>query len=154
MYHPYLRGKQYELITVREMASLMKEVDFRPIIEPVREGLNGLEKALQAVADVDGKAVLIVNPHHGDLSDDGAPLSKLLKDKFLDLPGISAGILLKSEMSADEALDLYENHADHSPVLIHAGFTDAKTLLEGLGKPNKNQCCVFHAIVNRVSTGW
>jgi hypothetical protein len=143
MYHPYFRGKQYELITVREMASLMKELDFRPIIEPVREGLNGLEKALKAVTDVDGKAIIIVNPHHGDLSDDGASLTKLLKEKFLDLPGISAGILLKTDMSAAEALDLYEDHAGHSPVLIHAGFTNAKTLLEGLGKPTKSQCHTF-----------
>src|SRR5579862_4629897 len=143
MYHPYFRGKQYELITIREMAFLMRVADFRPIIEPVREGLTGLEKALNAVADCGGKAVLIVNPHHGDLSGDGASLTKLLKDKFLDLPGISAGILLKPEMHADEVLELYEEHAKHSPVLIHAGFTDAKGLSEGLGKPNKSQSHVF-----------
>src|SRR5690242_11010163 len=98
MYYPYFRGKQYELITIRETASLMKDADFRPIIEPVREGLNGLHKALKTVADVGGKAVLVVNPHHGELSDDGTSLTKLLKEKVLDLPGISAGILLKPDM--------------------------------------------------------
>jgi len=28
MYHPYFRGKQYELITVRETASLLAVADF------------------------------------------------------------------------------------------------------------------------------
>jgi hypothetical protein len=50
MYHPYFRGKQYELITVREMAPVMKAAGFRPVIEPVKEGLNGLHRALKTVA--------------------------------------------------------------------------------------------------------
>jgi hypothetical protein len=143
MYHPYFRGKQYELITVREMAPLMKAVDFRPIIEPVREGLNGLHKALQAVADADGKAVVVVNPRHGDLSEDGAPLTKLLKEKYLEIPGISAGILLTPQIDIDEAWSLYKEHVDHSPVLIHAGFSNPKALSEKLGKPKANHCHVF-----------
>src|SRR5271165_3309012 len=95
MYHPYFRGKQYELITVRETARMLKTAGFRPIIEPVRETLRGLQKALDAVVDVNGRAIVIVNPHHGELLDAGESLTKLLKDKFLGLPGISAGILLK-----------------------------------------------------------
>lgn len=143
MYHPYLRGKQYELITVREMSLLLATAGFRPIIEPVRDALNGLHKALDAVEKAKGRAIVIVNPHHGDLSGAGEPLTKLLKEEFLDLPGISAGILLKQGMTSDEALECYEKHADHSPVLIHAGFPDAKALAEKLGQPTKDQCHIF-----------
>ncbi len=35
MYHPYFRGKQFELITIREMAALLAEKNFVPVIEPV-----------------------------------------------------------------------------------------------------------------------
>lgn len=49
VYHPYFRGKQYELITVRETAPILAAAEFRPIIEPVRETLAGLQKALDAV---------------------------------------------------------------------------------------------------------
>src|SRR5262245_6593705 len=110
MYHPYFRGKQYELITVREMAPLLAASDFRPIIEPVRETLSGLHKALDAVVEANGKAVVIVNPHHGDLSGAGGPLTKLLQKKYLELPNISAGILLKQTMTLKEALACYEAH--------------------------------------------
>jgi hypothetical protein len=144
MYHPYFRGKQFELLCVREMAPIFKEAGFRPIIEPVRDVLGGLNRALEAVVEVDGRAIVIVNPHHGDLSDSGAPLSELLiKEKYLNLPGISAGILLKQDTTIAAALKCYRDHASHSPVLIHAGFGDAKTLAERLGKQTKDHCHVF-----------
>jgi hypothetical protein len=143
MYHPYLRGKQFELLCIREMAPILKEAGFRPIIEPVRDVLGGLNRALDAVVGVDGRAIVIVNPYLGDLADSGAPLSELLKEKFLDLPGISAGILLKNDMTTADALKCYQDHASHSPVLIHAGFAEAKSLAESLGKQTKEQCHVF-----------
>lgn len=135
MYHPYFRGKQFELLCVREMAPLLSQVDFCPIIEPVKETLSGLNRALDAVVKAKGRAILIVNPHHGDLSDSGEPLSDLLNEKYLHLEGISAGILLKSDMTVNEAQECYESHTPHSPVLIHAGFAEGKALAERLGKP-------------------
>jgi hypothetical protein len=143
MYHPYFRGKQYELVTVREMAPAFKASGFRPIIEPVRETLSGLHKALKAVGDAEGRAIVIVNPHHGDLSGAGGPLTKLLKEEFLHLPGISAGILLKQDTSTDEAMTCYNAHSKHSPAFIHAGFADAKLLTEQLGAPTTDHCHIF-----------
>jgi len=142
MYHPYFRGKQYELITVRESAPLLSTAGFRPIIEPVREDLSGLGKALNAVVEADGKAIVIVNPHHGDLSGAGGPLTDLLR-KFSDSPGITAGILLKQNMALEKVMEHYEEHADHAPVLIHAGFSEAKALTNRLGKPTKDHTHIF-----------
>src|SRR5580693_1546053 len=143
MYHPYFRGKQYELITIRDMAAVMGASDFRPIIEPVREGLGGLNKTLKAVADADGKAIVIVNPHHGELSEDGTPLTNLLKEEFAKHPSISAGILLKSGMDANDAMALYAEHEKHSPAFVHAGFSHPQSLLKELGKPDDSQCHIF-----------
>src|SRR5579859_2718191 len=143
MYHPYFRGKQYDLITVRESAPFLAAAGFCPIIEPVKETLSGLEKTLNAVAAANGHAILIVNPQHGDLSDAGDTLTGLLKDKFLDLPGISAGILLKEDMTVQEAMACYDAHANHAPVPIHAGFSDVKPLVEQLGPFTKQQKHIF-----------
>jgi hypothetical protein len=143
VYHPYLRGKQYELITVRETASVLAAAKFKPIIEPVRESLGGLQKALDAVVDAEGSAVLIVNPHHGDLSDAGDELTKLLQKKYLDLPNIAAGILLKHSTTLAEAIECFGAHQEHTPVFIHAGFADAKGLAMQLGDLTKDDCHVF-----------
>ena len=132
MYHPYFRGKQFELITVRETAAVMAKAEFVPIIEPVKETLNGLDRALTAVCEAGGNAIVIVNPYHGDHADDGVGISNLLKTKYLGKDGISAGILLKDSMSRKDALDCYEAHKDHGPVFVHAGFTDGKGLAEDI----------------------
>jgi len=143
MYHPYFRGKQYELITIRELAPLLKSAGFRPVIEPVKEELSGLRKALRAVVDADGDAIVIVNPHHGDLSGTGDPLTTLLKERFSDKRGISAGILLKQGMTTDQVLKYYQVHSAHNPVFIHAGFTEAKALSEKLSELMSDTCHIF-----------
>ena len=45
MYYPYFRGKQFELMTIRETAKLMAERGFCPIIEPVRDHQGADESA-------------------------------------------------------------------------------------------------------------
>jgi hypothetical protein len=143
MYHPYLRGKQYELITVRETAPLLAAASFVPIIEPVKETLNGLQRTLQAVCDADGSAIVIVNPHHGVHAEDGESISDLLRTNFLDRPKISAGVLLKKGMTVDEAIACCDAHDGHDMALIHAGFTDAKGLADGLGSKMEEMRHVF-----------
>ncbi|MDP1736020.1 MAG: sce7725 family protein [Caulobacter sp.] len=133
MYHPYFRGKQYELITIRETAPLLAASKFVPIIEPVREALSGLERSLKEVCEANGQAIVIVNPHHGDHSSDGVSISALLKKTFADKAGIAAGILLKEDTTAEQALACCKEHEDHSLTLVHRGFTHAKELVDGLG---------------------
>jgi hypothetical protein len=134
MYHPYFRGKQFELITIRETAGLMATAKFVPIIEPVKEALRGLERSLTAVCDAGGHAVVIVNPYHGDHSEDGISISSLLKNGFAGSDAIAAGVLLKKGMTLDEAVACYETHKGHKTSFIHAGFTEAKALAEKIGE--------------------
>ncbi|MEF1254270.1 sce7725 family protein [Vibrio sp. M260112] len=128
MYYPYFRGKQFELITIREMAQLLADNNFIPVIEPVRESLNGLKRALEAINEAGGKAIVIVNPYYGDHQDNGANISSFLEEEFSGSDNISAGILLRNGMSADEAMLCFEQHASHNRVLVHAGFTEPKDL--------------------------
>lgn len=143
MYYPYFRGKQYDLITVRDLAPLLAANKFCPIIEPVKENLSGLQRTLDAVLENEGQAIVIVNPQHGDLSEAGEPLTLLLREQFLNKPGISAGILLKEDMTLDEALDCYRTHEDHSPVPIHAGFGEARSFAQSIGRFTKEEPQVF-----------
>lgn len=143
MYHPYFRGKQFELITIRETAQLLSDSEFVPIIEPVKETLRGLHRALEAIQDADGKAVVIVNPYHGDHAENGAEITELLKQKYLDYDSISAGIMLKDEMDLGAALECYEQHQDCRPIFVHAGFTEAKVLAEELGNDIPKTAHIF-----------
>ena len=133
MYYPYFRGKQFELIAIRETAALMAAVGFVPIIEPVKEALRGLEKTLKAVCDVSGRAIVIVNPYHGDHQEDGASITDLLRAGYHGNNAISAGILLQANISLEAAIDTFEAHKTQNPTFIHAGFNAQKGLADYLG---------------------
>lgn len=133
MYYPYFRGKQFELITIRETASILAKSGFVPIIEPVKEALGGLKKTLEAVVDAKGTAIVIVNPFHGDYAGAGESISALLTESFTGKENILVGILLKEGMSTEEILSCCDNHRGHQLTLIHAGFLEAKELAGALG---------------------
>ncbi len=133
MYFPYFRGKQFELITIRETAKLMAAAGFTPVIEPVKETLKGLAKTLQAICENKGRAVVIVNPYHGDHQDDGTGITRLLQTDYAGNGMISAGVLLRGDMSLDLAKAVYGAHKDHAPTFVHSGFTSQKELAQYLG---------------------
>lgn len=112
---------------------MMAAANFVPVIEPVRESLDGLMKTLNAVCDAKGSAIVVVNPFHGDHSQDGLNISKMLQDEFLQKKEIATGILLTESMTVKEAIDCFEQHVDRDMVMVHAGFSDARGLVEALG---------------------
>jgi len=69
MYFPYLRGKQYELLALRESAAFMSihKTKVSPIIEPVKNIMPSLEKALYELARKGINFNVIINPSVGDL---------------------------------------------------------------------------------------
>jgi hypothetical protein len=133
MYHPYFRGKQFELIAIRESASLIASAGFTPIIEPVRESLGGLEKTLQALVAAEAQAVVVVNPRHGHHRDNGDSIAALLERDYHDNDAIGAGILLRSDTTREDAEALLSTHSSDRVAILHAGFTDARGIAEAIG---------------------
>lgn len=67
MYLPYLRGKQFEFIALREIASELDNCsNVIPIIEPVKRELNSAKSAFIAMNKAKMKFALILNPVQGD----------------------------------------------------------------------------------------
>ena len=143
MYYPYFRGKQFELIVIRENAEFLARSGFVPVIEPVREVLGGLEKALDAVCEAGGKAVVIVNPRYGEYSLNGTEIADMLYRKYGNEESISAGILLKEDMSHKNVLGLCSRYEGASPTFVHAGYTEAKELAEHLNSTFPGSVNVF-----------
>ncbi|MBP2390045.1 sce7725 family protein [Aeromicrobium fastidiosum] len=69
MYFPYLRGKQFELLALKEAApQLGTSGKITPVIEPVKVPEGGLERSLQALWSNGVNPILVVNPAVGDLT--------------------------------------------------------------------------------------
>jgi len=142
MYYPYFRGKQYELIAIREMAETMATSGFCPIIEPVRASVSGLQRTLAAVMEAGGSAIVIVNPQFGDFQGDHRTLADLVQVD-LDPERISAGVLLTASTTLESALRHRDANTSYRPTFIHFGFLSAKALIAEEGAPTKERAHVF-----------
>jgi hypothetical protein len=142
VYWPYFRGKQFELIAVRETAELMADAGIVPIIEPVREGLTGLSRALDAVTAAGGEAVLIVNPRHGDHAEQGQSIEALFAADYSENESVRPGILLASNTPLAEAQRLFGQY-NEKVVFIHTGFMEGTALAQWLGETDRVRAHVF-----------
>lgn len=71
MYYPLLRGRQFELIALRELAAEnVTQGVIIPIIEPVKESVNNLNLAFKIFEAKNQTAFLIVNPSVGEYPGD------------------------------------------------------------------------------------
>ena len=67
MYYPYLRGKQFELLALREFSrEFENNHTIVPIIEPVKKQVNGLNAAALSMIENGMKFAVILNPSDGD----------------------------------------------------------------------------------------
>lgn len=81
MYYPYLRGKQYELIALREFSQEIPHNHYIcPIIEPVKSNLKSLQNAVNILSDNGMEFVLILNPNEGDFRHNNVDLLSDIAD--------------------------------------------------------------------------
>lgn len=93
MYFPYLRGRQFELIALREFA-IQSEGDQKviPIIEPVKKTFNSLRIALAKFETSSFEFALILNPQVGEIKNASEILNTLSGELEL-VPWIPAFIV-------------------------------------------------------------
>ena len=107
MYYPYLRGRQYELIGLRELCEKNKLENVIPVIEPVKTSPT-LLKLLQTFCKFKKKFILIKNPSVGTFQKD-LEFDNEYKDKFEKLltecePYMTYGIIMTSSVKSVENL--------------------------------------------------
>lgn len=128
MYYPFIRGKQFELLMLRELASKISEWGFVPIIEPVKENFPALKRALDALKENNCRFVVVANPSVGDLKEDKSSLwNEIFDVQLAGYDNYSVGLNMTTNESLQTAKDFFEKH--HIPIaVIHGGFTDGKEL--------------------------
>ncbi|RLD40570.1 MAG: hypothetical protein DRI86_15030, partial [Bacteroidetes bacterium] len=68
MYYPYLRGRQFELIALREYALQDRDNNLiTPIIELVKNTFNNIKLAIPKLILGNVKFALILNPQDGEI---------------------------------------------------------------------------------------
>lgn len=83
MYFPYFRGRQYELLALKELAlSKLIPSSIIPVVEPVKL-IPALNNSLVAFRNTELQIGLILNPNVGDLVEDAATIGQLIDRLYL-----------------------------------------------------------------------
>lgn len=135
MYFPYLRGKQYELLALKELSPILGQAPVvTPIIEPVRVPTgSGLHRCLEALRENNLDFILIGNPRVGNLHGSGISQDILDFVNAADSESLwNIALLIDENTSADELISDYRNSfgTDRRLTLIHAGLSDQLTALK------------------------
>lgn len=73
MYYPYLRGKQFELLALRELSRNGALPDYSricPIVEPLKDDSSTNQNAFSAMLDCGMRFALVLNPFRGEFGRD------------------------------------------------------------------------------------
>ncbi len=105
MYFPYFRGKQFELLAIKESARrVSRDRKATPIIEPVKSNLSGLSRCLKKLMEFKAPYVLIINPIVGEFKgrNNSENLIAFAKQTFIQeyKKGI-IGVLIHSDKDID-----------------------------------------------------
>ena len=99
MYFPYLRGRQYELLALKELANKkLMQSSIIPVIEPVKL-IPALDNALAAFDKSELSIALILNPNVGDLQGEPEIIDKLV-NRFSSNTFVILSVLLNESTDA------------------------------------------------------
>ena len=143
MYYPYLRGKQYELILLRENAKLISDSSMIPIIEPVKKNVAPLNKAIQSLMKENVEFILTINPKHGDYKLNPIPLIENALQLVADYDKFSMAYIVDANSNLLHVQDFLNEHTTKPIVFIHNGFPKPKELSELLSKFNNIKKHIF-----------
>jgi hypothetical protein len=124
MYYPILRGKQFELIALRELSETLHPHNITPVIEPVRKNLKPLISTIETLASRGITPIIIVNPSLGDFAKEllDADALSSISEKFIPC--------VKIRNSTDPAIQLIKNSNQKAAVFIENGVD--KTLISAI----------------------
>jgi hypothetical protein len=138
MYLPFLRGKQYELIALRELSEQLPSIANKvsPIIEPVKRNFTTLRITLQTLKENNINFNIIVNPMVGELTERSEDICSLLKDNLDGYTNYQIGFYINSSKNIESSLRLAKsiNFKHNGYSLIHTSQIDDLEKLKGFDK--------------------
>jgi len=129
MYYPFLRGKQFELILLRESSNVLAKY-IHPIIEPVRKDFKSLNRAIEILAKEKVLFTLIVNPITGEYPVSQESILTYIDNSSIDLTTISLGYILNADSNIDELVEFLVKYNDKDFSIIHYGYSNSKNIAE------------------------
>ena len=99
MYFPLIRGKQFELLALRDLSKkIATSKKVSPIIEPVKEATAVLEKTLDIFIACNTNFTIILNPIEGEMKGDKKQIiANFIKNRLNNYDNFQIGIYVNNE---------------------------------------------------------
>lgn len=158
MYYPYLRGKQFELLALRDFADYYgKTTLVSPIIEPVKTSFNSMKIAIRKMQEKCIHFYLILNPQCGEVQNEPTLILDALSTELADTVSWTPAFIVQNNyttiadliekynfersmlickdgvQSDDEAFDCFVKQPHFSKVVINSSFNSLRRKLRRLG---------------------
>lgn len=133
MYQPYLRGKQFELIGIRELIPnvLLPNIDkISPIIEPVKDS-STLKTTITGLAASNINFTVIANPQVGTFTDANS-IFNALRSCIGDYKNYQVGVIFHSRVNHSSIINILRQYTAiiNSLSIIHnAAFDSVSDIL-------------------------
>ncbi|RDC58796.1 sce7725 family protein [Adhaeribacter pallidiroseus] len=154
MYFPYIRGKQFELIALREIRDILagNNTKVSPIIEPVKNSPT-LKKVLSELSREEINFNVIINPVVGDLIGSSAGIMELLDKELNGYSNYQMAIIIDESKDVRFYRDLVRDHklSCSGVTLIHNSVNDnIKNILTII--EDKSELPIINNIINSGKT--
>ena len=121
MYLPFLRGKQFELLALREFAKeINRSTLICPVVEPVKAEFKGLETAINELITQNVNFTIVVNPVIGEIEQPEELLKFISNHKLLkSYTNYQVGLNSVSEKQITRHIKLLPNYnLEQKPLVL------------------------------------
>ncbi len=111
MYFPYLRGKQFELIALRELSPIMSDNKDKisPVIEPIRN-TSTFKTTIKELANNDVNFNIIINPKVGFLIDETKTILEFIKSELPHTENFQIAIIIDENTNIAEIISTIDKY--------------------------------------------
>jgi len=127
MYYCFLRGKQFELLSIQKSADKINESNISIILEPVKNSFNEIQKTLSKINP--NNFIFIINPKVGDLKNDLKQLIQLTKNLIESNSSLILGLNVDHSFNFSHIQNWLDMFSQSKFVLIHSGEIEFDTKL-------------------------
>lgn len=137
-YYPFLRGKQYELICLRENAAQIADSEIIPVIEPVKEVASGVLRAIDALKGAGARFLIVSNPRVGHHAMELAPeFAREINDAMADYSKGGWAFQLTEEEDLERLEQWLDRNGIHA--LLHQGLASPRIVADALARRGVDQ---------------
>ncbi|MGE8513155.1 MAG: sce7725 family protein [Chryseobacterium culicis] len=148
MYQPYIRGKQFELIGIRDLTSTVLVPNIKkvsPIIEPVKDS-STLKTTLKMLVAGEVNFTVVINPQVGNFNNSDDILS-VIKECLGDYKNYQVGIIFHKDINHQTILNSLRSYSEiiSSLSIIHnIEFENIREVLASYSEQYKIKYNVLH----------